>query len=67
VLNAADEIAVAAFLQRRIPFLAIAEVVAETLSRVPTVDVATVTDVLAVDAEARKVAVDLVEVAVRAR
>jgi len=67
VLNAADEIAVAAFLQHRIPFLAIAEVVAETLSRVPTVDVATVTDVLAVDAEARKVAAGLVEVAVRAR
>lgn len=62
VLNAADEVAVAAFLDRRIPFLAIADVVETTLDRVPVVQLNTVDDVLAVDAEARKVAAELVEV-----
>jgi 1-deoxy-D-xylulose-5-phosphate reductoisomerase len=52
-LNAADEIAVAAFLEDRIPFLGIPrtieEVLAETASRVP----ASIKDVLAADAAAR--------------
>jgi 1-deoxy-D-xylulose-5-phosphate reductoisomerase len=62
VLNAADEVAVAAFLEGRIPFPAIADVVAGTLDRVPIVELNTVADVIAVDAEARKVATRLVEV-----
>lgn len=62
VLNAADEVAVAAFLDERIPFLAIADVVATTLDRVPVVELNSVADVLAVDAEARKIAAHLVEV-----
>jgi 1-deoxy-D-xylulose-5-phosphate reductoisomerase len=66
VLNAADEIAVAAFLQGRIPFLAIARIVASTLDHVPVVDMATVADVLAVDNEARKIAAEYVELNVRA-
>lgn len=66
VLNAADEVAVAAFLQGRIPFLTIADIVAATLSHVPVVDLTTVADVLAIDGEARKVAAEYVEVNVRA-
>jgi 1-deoxy-D-xylulose-5-phosphate reductoisomerase len=61
-LNAADEIAVAAFLEGKIGFRAIADVVAATLDRIPVVDLATVDEVLAVDGEARKVAAGFVEV-----
>ncbi len=60
VLNAADEIAVAAFLAGRIAFLAIADVVAATLETVEHRAVATVADVLDVDAEARAVAAEAV-------
>jgi len=56
VLNASDEIAVAAFLAGRIPFLAIADVVAAALEIVEHRAVATVADVVDVDAEARVVA-----------
>jgi 1-deoxy-D-xylulose-5-phosphate reductoisomerase len=62
VLNAADEVAVAGFLEGRIPFLAIADVVEATLNQLPVVDLATVADVLAIDNEARKVAAAFVEV-----
>ena len=60
VLNAADEVAVEAFLRDQISFLAIAEVVAETLERVPARTPRSVEDVLEVDAEARSVAGDYV-------
>ena len=66
VLNAADEIAVAAFLQGRIPFLAIADIVEKTLSHLPVVELVTVADVIAIDEEARKVAAAHVEVNIRA-
>ncbi len=56
VLNAADEVAVHAFLEGRLGFLGIAEVVERTLDRVPVVDLHTVDDVVAVDQEARGVA-----------
>jgi 1-deoxy-D-xylulose-5-phosphate reductoisomerase len=56
VLNAADEIAVRAFLEGRIGFTAIPVVVARTLEGVPARPVATVAEVLEVDAEARAVA-----------
>jgi 1-deoxy-D-xylulose-5-phosphate reductoisomerase len=62
VLNAADEIAVAAFLDGRIGFTAIADVVAATLEHVPVVSLQTVADVVRVDAEARKVAAGIVAV-----
>jgi 1-deoxy-D-xylulose-5-phosphate reductoisomerase len=55
-LNAADEVAVAAFLERQIPFLAIAEVVESVLSRTPRVRIEKMDDVLAADAEARRAA-----------
>jgi 1-deoxy-D-xylulose-5-phosphate reductoisomerase len=55
-LNAADEVAVAAFLERQIPFLGIAEVVESVLSRTPRVRIEKMDDVLAADAEARRTA-----------
>ncbi len=56
VLNAADEIAVQAFLDGRIGFSAIPKVVAGALERVSLRKLETVADVVAVDAEARSVA-----------
>ncbi|MBT8217110.1 MAG: 1-deoxy-D-xylulose-5-phosphate reductoisomerase [Acidimicrobiia bacterium] len=59
VLNAADEIAVQAFLDGRIGFSAIPRVVESTLERVALRKLAGVADVVAVDAEARAVATEL--------
>ena len=55
-LNAADEIAVEAFLDGRIPFPAIAEIVEETLARQPWREPKTIEEVIAVDLESREVA-----------
>jgi len=55
-LNAADEIAVEAFLSGRISFPGIAETVAETLDRVPSREPRTVEDVLEIDRESRAAA-----------
>ncbi len=55
-LNAADEIAVEAFLEGRIPFPAIAATVEETLNRQPSREPETIEEVLAVDEESRQVA-----------
>jgi 1-deoxy-D-xylulose-5-phosphate reductoisomerase len=55
-LNAADEVAVAAFLERQIPFLGIAEVVEGVLSRTPRLKLEKMDDVLAADVEARRIA-----------
>jgi 1-deoxy-D-xylulose-5-phosphate reductoisomerase len=60
VLNAADEIAVEAFLRDQISYTAIAEVVMETLERVPARTPRSIGDVLEVDTEARSVAGDCV-------
>ncbi len=59
-LNAADEIAVESFLDRRIPFLTMAEVVEETLSRVPVRRPQSIGEVLEIDLESREVARRLV-------
>ncbi len=56
VLNAADEIAVGAFLAGRIGFSSIAVVVERTLHDVAIRELSSVEDVLAVDAEGRAVA-----------
>lgn len=53
-VNAADEIAVEAFLAGRIPFPAIAELVEETLARQPGRQAATIEEVIAVDRESRE-------------
>jgi len=55
-LNAADEVAVAAFLERRLPFQGIAEVIERVLARTPRVRFEKMDDVLAADAEARRTA-----------
>ncbi|MBL8231105.1 MAG: 1-deoxy-D-xylulose-5-phosphate reductoisomerase [Bryobacterales bacterium] len=55
-LNAADEIAVEAFLEGRISFPAIAEVVEETLQRVPVRKPASIEEVLDADLESRDAA-----------
>ncbi len=65
VLNAANEVAVHAFLAGRLPFGRIAEVVERTLERCPRQPLRHFTDVAAADAEARRVAEELVT-AVRA-
>jgi len=59
-LNAADEIAVEAFLQGQIGFTNIYEVVAETLAKVPVRNPATIGDILESDRESRAVARELV-------
>jgi 1-deoxy-D-xylulose-5-phosphate reductoisomerase len=58
-LNAADEIAVEAFLQGRIGYLSIHEIVAETLSRTPVRTPRTVGDILEIDRESRTLAREL--------
>lgn len=55
-LNAADEVAVDAFLKGQIPFLGIAATVAETLERVGVSHPATVAELLEVDRRSREVA-----------
>jgi 1-deoxy-D-xylulose-5-phosphate reductoisomerase len=52
-LNAANEVAVAAFLEGRLPFLQITAVIEETLNALEAHPVRTLEDVLAVDAAAR--------------
>ncbi|MCJ7725928.1 MAG: 1-deoxy-D-xylulose-5-phosphate reductoisomerase [Acidimicrobiia bacterium] len=59
VLNAADEVAVRAFLERRIGFTSIAAIVEETLGAVEHRPVVSVEDVLAADREARDHALSL--------
>jgi len=60
VLNAADEIAVEAFLQRRLAFLGITEVVSNTLAAVDWRPLESVDDVVGADREARAMASSLV-------
>ncbi len=56
ILNAADEVAVQAFLDGRITFPAIAAVVEETLVRQKNREPTTIEDVLAIDSESRSTA-----------
>jgi 1-deoxy-D-xylulose-5-phosphate reductoisomerase len=56
VLNAANEVAVAAFLDGRLPFLGIPEVVQRTLNAVEGTEARDLEELTAVDAEARRVA-----------
>jgi 1-deoxy-D-xylulose-5-phosphate reductoisomerase len=59
-LNAADEIAVEAFLSGRIPFPEIAATVAETLDRMPHREAGSVAEVLEIDRTSREVARDVI-------
>lgn len=60
VMNAADEIAVEAFLQGRLGFLGITDVVRRTVDEVDWRELDSVEDVIEVDAEARGVAAGLI-------
>jgi 1-deoxy-D-xylulose-5-phosphate reductoisomerase len=55
-LNAADEIAVEAFLEGRIAYPSIYETVSETLSKMPERNLRTVGDILEMDRESRALA-----------
>lgn len=59
VLNAANEVAVAAFLDHRLPFLGIASVIEATLGKVPAADLHDLDAILAADALARTAATEL--------
>ena len=54
VLNAADEVAVEAFLQGRLPFLAIVDVVKEILDSIPPRPVDSLAVIASADHEARE-------------
>ena len=56
VFNAADEVAVAAFLAGRLSFLGIAEVIESTLERASSRLVRSIEELKAIDAEARALA-----------
>ncbi len=61
MLNAANEVAVAAFLDRRIAFLAIPRLIEEVLVALPVSAVNTLEDVLDADAAARAAALELMQ------
>jgi len=61
ILNAANEIAVAAFLGGRLPFLKISEVIEETLQSIPCAAIGTLEDVIGADRRARTRAVHIVD------
>ena len=60
-LNAADEVAVGAFLERRLPFPGIPHVIEGVLARTPRMSFEKMDDVLAADSEARRMAREEVE------
>ena len=61
VLNAANEVAVQAFLDRRLNFTAIAAVIDKVLQRLDSSPVKALGDVLDADAAARRLAISLIE------
>lgn len=61
ILNAANEVAVDSFLQERIGFTAIAEVVEQTLASLSPVPIKTLSEALIADKEARVKAREIIE------
>jgi 1-deoxy-D-xylulose-5-phosphate reductoisomerase len=59
-LNAANEIAVHAFLSSRLRFLEIASVIEETLARLPAAPVHSFDSLAAADGDARRIAAEIV-------
>ncbi|HUB84658.1 MAG TPA: 1-deoxy-D-xylulose-5-phosphate reductoisomerase [Rhizomicrobium sp.] len=59
-LNAADEIAVAAFLDKKLPFLDIGMVIERVLDKMPRSKMSSIDDVLAADGEARRLAREII-------
>jgi 1-deoxy-D-xylulose-5-phosphate reductoisomerase len=62
VFNAANEVAVAAFLEGRLPFLGIADIVAESLSAADGAEAHDLDDLIAADAAARRHAEEALKV-----
>ena len=60
ILNGANEAAVAAFLEERVPFGRIAEIIAETMNACPRFAIDEIGDVHAADAQARAVAAEII-------
>ena len=60
IVNAADEVAVAAFLEEKLSFLGISEVVISTYERMSGRGASTVDELVAADREARKIAKELI-------
>ena len=60
IVNAANEVVVAAFLQDKISFLGMSEVIEKTMSRVSYLQKPTYEDYVATDAEARRIAEELI-------
>jgi 1-deoxy-D-xylulose-5-phosphate reductoisomerase len=56
IFNAANEVAVAAFLQKRVPFLAIPQIIEQTMAAVDNFEPSTLEQVLATDAATRQIA-----------
>jgi 1-deoxy-D-xylulose-5-phosphate reductoisomerase len=65
VLNAANEIAVAAFLDEGMPYLQIPNVVEKTLSAIPVSNADSIESILEIDAQARIVACDFIKTSSR--
>ncbi len=61
VLNAANEVAVEAFLARRVGFTAIPEIIEQTLSQIPSVSADLLEEILDIDRRARSVAEQVVQ------
>lgn len=61
VFNASNEVAVAHFINGKLPWLEIATVVGKTLEKTPAVDPDTLDDVLSADAEARAKAAEVIK------
>lgn len=59
-LNAANEVAVDAFLKEKIKFLSIPKVVEKTLNKTSISEINSIKDVIDIDRESRKVATDLI-------
>lgn len=59
VLNAANEVVVAAFLCDKIPFLGMSDVIEHTMAKIPYIKTPTYDDYVATDAEARRAAFEL--------
>jgi 1-deoxy-D-xylulose-5-phosphate reductoisomerase len=60
VFNAADEVAVEAFLQGRVGFTGIPRIIEGTLDTLPNVQLTTLEDVIEIDREARAMAASLI-------
>ena len=59
ILNAADEVAVEAFLSGKIGFLAMSDLIAETMARTTFIATPTYDDYVQTDAEARRIATEI--------